>query len=64
MSISHYRGDVGQLANEVRQVILQPFQRVASLWRLAAWIRSDLYPAHVAAATAAGTEPASEPPDA
>lgn len=64
MSISHYTGDVGRLATEVRQDLKRLADRVASLWRLATWIRADLYPAVVAAAVAAGSSPPPAPPDA
>lgn len=64
MSIGHYSGELGRLATEVRQTVKQPFDRVTSLWRLAAWIRSDLYPAVVAAAVAAGSTPPTAPPEA
>lgn len=64
MSISHYQGELGRLANEVRSMVKQPFDRVASMWRLAAWVRATLYPAVVAAAVAAGSPPPTAPPEA
>lgn len=64
MRFSHYKdANLQRLVSETRRSIQLVIDRVKYLETLATWIRDDLYPAHVAAATAAGTTPASAPPE-